>query len=360
MVTEGLRVYNSSSSVQQPVTEFSEKFDSIDDALHNPKVEELNIEELLMQEASSEPALASLDSTIDDGLGRVQEKADQKVAELEVGGFSHGQSFVAQEETAEADLNQEIVKTDGVKKSPEHSSKLAENAQARKVPHSRISRLVSFGGLAAGLGMGTLAEVTRRSLGLRQGKNGGSLLDSSPFLTEANAKRIVDTLCKVRGAALKLGQMLSIQDSALINPQLQKIFERVRQSADFMPTWQLEETIIRQLGHDWRSMVVTFDEKPFAAASIGQVHLATLHDGRPVAMKIQYPGVAEGIESDINNLVSSLKVANIFPEGKNILLSFLPIFQLKIFSWNRYESYDQFSFNIGTYLTLYSVFVILL
>lgn len=76
---------------------------------------------------------------------------------------------------------------------------LSENAQARKVPHSRISRLVSFGGLAAGLGMGTLAEVTRRSLGLRQGKDSGSLLDSSPFLTEANAKRIVDTLCRVRG-----------------------------------------------------------------------------------------------------------------------------------------------------------------
>ncbi|XP_050738541.1 atypical kinase coq-8, mitochondrial-like [Eriocheir sinensis] len=194
-------------------------------------------------------------------------------------------------------------------------STLSENAQARKVPHSRLGRLATFGGLAAGLGMGTLAEVTRRSLGLNQGKGSGSLLDSSPFLTEANARRIVDTLCRVRGAALKLGQMLSIQDSAIINPQLQKIFERVRQSADFMPTWQLEEAIKGQLGEDWRSTVATFDEKPFAAASIGQVHLATLHDGRSVAMKIQYPGVAEGIESDINNLVSTLKVANIFPEG---------------------------------------------
>ncbi|KAG0728574.1 Atypical kinase COQ8A, mitochondrial [Chionoecetes opilio] len=163
--------------------------------------------------------------------------------------------------------------------------------------------------------MGTLAEVTRRSLGLRQGKNEGSLIESSPFLTEANAKRIVDTLCRVRGAALKLGQMLSIQDSAIINPQLQKIFERVRQSADFMPTWQLEAAIRNQLGDEWRSKVATFDERPFAAASIGQVHLVTLHDGRSVAMKIQYPGVAEGIESDINNLVSSLKVANILPEG---------------------------------------------
>ncbi|XP_063588561.1 uncharacterized protein LOC134765719 isoform X2 [Penaeus indicus] len=194
-------------------------------------------------------------------------------------------------------------------------STLASNAQARKVPHSRIGRLMSFGGLAAGLGAGTLAELTRRSLGMNEGKGSGSLLDASPFLTEANAKRIVDTLCRVRGAALKLGQMLSIQDNALINPQLQKIFERVRQSADFMPAWQLENALVDQFGPDWRSLVTTFDERPFAAASIGQVHLATLPDGRSVAMKIQYPGVAEGIDSDINNLIGTLKIANILPEG---------------------------------------------
>ncbi|KAK7066850.1 ABC1 [Halocaridina rubra] len=194
-------------------------------------------------------------------------------------------------------------------------STLAENAKARKVPHSRFGRMLSFGSLAAGLGAGTIAEMTRRTLGVNQGKGSGSLLDASPFLTEANAKRIVDTLCKVRGAALKLGQMLSIQDSALINPQVQKIFERVRQSADFMPEWQLERAIIEQLGEDWKSKVSFFDNKPFAAASIGQVHLVKLPDGRPAAMKIQYPGVAEGIESDINNLISTLKVANIIPEG---------------------------------------------
>lgn len=194
-------------------------------------------------------------------------------------------------------------------------STLSDSAQARKVPHSRIGRLMTFGGLAAGLGAGALAEVTRRSLGVKQGKSGGSLLDGSPFLTEANAKRIVDTLCRVRGAALKLGQMLSIQDSALINPQLQKIFERVRQSADFMPAWQLEKAIAEELGEEWRSKVASFDEQPYAAASIGQVHIANLHDGRSVAMKIQYPGVAQGIESDINNLISTLKVADIIPEG---------------------------------------------
>ncbi|KAB7499502.1 AarF domain-containing protein kinase 4 [Armadillidium nasatum] len=202
-------------------------------------------------------------------------------------------------------------------------STLSSDAQARKVPQSRISRLVTFGGLAAGLSMGTLAELTRRTLGVTNPNAGEALLDSSPFLTEANAKRIVDTLCKVRGeifslssgAALKLGQMLSIQDNSMINPQLQKVFERVRQSADFMPSWQLERTLVKDFGANWKSRLFSFDDRPFAAASIGQVHQAMLHDGRSVAMKIQYPGVAEGIESDINNLISTLSVANILPEG---------------------------------------------
>lgn len=77
-----------------------------------------------------------------------------------------------------------------------------------------------------------------------------------------------------------------------------------------------QKAIAEQLGEDWRSKVASFDERPYAAASIGQVHIATLHDGRSVAMKIQYPGVAEGIESDINNLISTLKVADIIPEGE--------------------------------------------
>lgn len=71
------------------------------------------------------------------------------------------------------------------------------------------------------------------------------------------------------GAALKLGQLLSIQDETLISPELQKIFERVRQSADFMPTWQVDKVMSSQLGDDWRSRVQHFEEKPFAAASIG-------------------------------------------------------------------------------------------
>ncbi|KAK2703730.1 atypical kinase COQ8B, mitochondrial-like [Artemia franciscana] len=193
---------------------------------------------------------------------------------------------------------------------------LGASAKEKAVPSSRISRLASYGQLAAGLGFGALAEVAKRSVGMSEKKEKGtSLLSSSPFMTEANAERIVNTLCKVRGAALKLGQMLSIQDNEMINPQLQSIFERVRQSADFMPSWQVNQVLEKELGPNWRDKVDTFEERPFAAASIGQVHMVTLKDGRYMAMKIQYPGVAESIDSDINNLMGIMNVWNVIPEG---------------------------------------------
>eukprot|EP00064_Thunnus_orientalis_P013467 superscaffoldBa00002196_g13506 len=184
--------------------------------------------------------------------------------------------------------------------------KLSDRARERKVPATRISRLVNFGGLAVGLGIGAIAEVAKQSLGGKQKGDMNALLDS-PLLSEANAERIVNTLCKVRGAALKIGQMLSIQDNTFINPQLQKIFERVRQSADFMPTWQMNKVLEQELGPGWREKLSSFEDKPFAAASIGQVHHGVLKDGREIAMKIQYPGVAESIHSDINNLMSLLE-----------------------------------------------------
>ncbi|XP_021443306.2 atypical kinase COQ8B, mitochondrial [Oncorhynchus mykiss] len=190
--------------------------------------------------------------------------------------------------------------------------KLSDRARERKVPATRISRLVNFGGLAVGLGLGAIAEVAKQSMGAKRAK--GALLDS-PLLSEANAERIVNTLCKVRGAALKIGQMLSIQDNSFINPQLQKIFERVRQSADFMPAWQMNKVLEEELGAGWREKLSSFEDKPFAAASIGQVHHGMLQDGREVAMKIQYPGVAESIHSDINNLMSVLKMSLVLPEG---------------------------------------------
>ncbi|CAK9817763.1 Atypical kinase COQ8B, mitochondrial [Anthophora quadrimaculata] len=227
-----------------------------------------------------------------------------------------------QDSTAEADSVSKV--TENVKvisKNPQIKPKptvrpkqtLSPNAKAQKVPATRFQRMISFGTLGVGLGVGTVAEYTRRTFGLKE-QGLGDTFDSL-FLTKANAERIVSTLCKVRGAALKIGQILSIQDDSIISPELQKVFERVRQSADFMPTWQVEKVLASELGHDWRNKLTTFEDKPFAAASIGQVHHGTLLNGQDVAIKIQYPGVAMGIQSDVENLVGIMKIWNIFPKG---------------------------------------------
>ncbi|XP_073497590.1 atypical kinase COQ8B, mitochondrial [Phyllobates terribilis] len=193
--------------------------------------------------------------------------------------------------------------------------KLSERARERKVPASRISRMANFGGLAVSLGIGALTEVAKQSLS-REKKSGDlTVMEANSFMNEANAERIVDTLCKVRGAALKIGQMLSIQDNGFLSPQLQKIFERVRQSADFMPSWQMAKVLEEELSPGWREKLSYFEDKPFAAASIGQVHLARLLDGREVAMKIQYPGIAQSIKSDVENLLSILKMSVAIPDG---------------------------------------------
>uniref|UniRef100_A0A5F8AK89 Coenzyme Q8B n=1 Tax=Macaca mulatta TaxID=9544 RepID=A0A5F8AK89_MACMU len=193
---------------------------------------------------------------------------------------------------------------------------LSDRSRERKVPASRISRLANFGGLAVGLGLGALAEMAKKSLpGGHLQSEGGSGPDSSPFLSEANAERIVQTLCTVRGAALKVGQMLSIQDNSFISPQLQRIFERVRQSADFMPRWQMLRVLEEELGRDWQAKVAFLEEVPFAAASIGQVHQGLLKDGTEVAVKIQYPGVAQSIQSDVQNLLAVLKMSTALPAG---------------------------------------------
>uniref|UniRef100_A0A8C9D2E9 Coenzyme Q8B n=1 Tax=Panthera leo TaxID=9689 RepID=A0A8C9D2E9_PANLE len=209
----------------------------------------------------------------------------------------------------------------------EEDIRRARETRIRKTPRPQVSlsptypvpNLLSYSpGLAVGLGLGVLAEVAKKSLPgghLPSGVSGGTRPGSSPFLSEANAERIVQTLCTVRGAALKVGQMLSIQDNSFISPQLQRIFERVRQSADFMPRWQMLRVLEEELGRDWQAKVASLEEVPFAAASIGQVHQGMLRDGTEVAVKIQYPGVAQSIQSDIQNLLAVLKMSVALPEG---------------------------------------------
>ncbi|KAJ1951204.1 hypothetical protein FBU59_000304 [Linderina macrospora] len=189
-----------------------------------------------------------------------------------------------------------------------------QQLRASAMPSNRVSRLYHYGSLAVGLGWGALGEATKRWSGFSDSSS-----DSSVILNRANIDRIVDKLSKMRGAALKLGQMLSIQDSKSMTPEVSEVLQRVQNSANYMPIRQLERLMRRQLGADWRDAFVEFHDEPFAAASIGQVHRAQIEPARHgfdrVAVKVQYPGVAGSIESDLSNLQSLLVMSKLLPRG---------------------------------------------
>jgi aarF domain-containing kinase len=91
--------------------------------------------------------------------------------------------------------------------------------------------------------------------------------------------------------------------------------EKVRFAADFMPVSQMYSVMERELGEDWRSKFLEFEDKPVSAASIGQVHYAKTLENETVAVKIQYPGIAESIYSDLNMLKMLLLMSKWLPKG---------------------------------------------
>nr|XP_018632457.1 protein ABC transporter 1, mitochondrial isoform X2 [Nicotiana tomentosiformis] len=197
---------------------------------------------------------------------------------------------------------------------PQPVIKRQRKPRERKVPSTSFSRALGFAGLGAGLAWGTLQESAKRLVfGTPNLQGKQSAL--SPYLSEKNAERLALALCRMRGAALKLGQMLSIQDESVIPAPILAALDVVRQGADVMPRSQLNQVLGSELGQDWSSKLKSFDYEPMAAASIGQVHRAVTKDGMDVAMKIQYPGVADSIESDIDNVKLLLGYTNLIPEG---------------------------------------------
>ncbi|XP_011622244.1 protein ABC transporter 1, mitochondrial isoform X2 [Amborella trichopoda] len=183
----------------------------------------------------------------------------------------------------------------------------------RRVPSTAFSRALGFAGLGAGLAWGTIQESAKRLVFGTSNSQGQS--PPSPLLSEQNAERLALALCRMRGAALKLGQMLSIQDETLVPAPILAALDIVRQGADVMPRSQLDQVLASELGPDWSSKLKSFDYEPMAAASIGQVHRAVTENNMEVAMKIQYPGVADSIESDIENVRRLLDYTNLIPRG---------------------------------------------
>ncbi|TDZ32273.1 Protein ABC1-like protein [Colletotrichum spinosum] len=189
----------------------------------------------------------------------------------------------------------------------DQSSTPAYSLRESSVPSTRLSRLWNYGGLAAGMMGGAITESIGRAFG---SKGEGSVL-----LSAGNMERLVSKLSRMRGAALKMGQMMSFQDSKMLPAPIQEVLQRVQDRADYMPAWQRNKVLAANLGAEWRDLFEEFEEKPIAAASIGQVHRATLKDGRKVAVKIQFPGVADSINSDLDNLGILLNATKLLPKG---------------------------------------------
>ena len=184
--------------------------------------------------------------------------------------------------------------------------------KGRAIPSGRLSRLGQFGRLAGGVAGGMLAEGARRIA------DGERPRMRDLMLTPGNVGRVADRLSHLRGAAMKLGQMVSMDAGEFLPPELADIMARLRNNAHHMPPAQLQQVLAQQWGATWRTRFARFEATPVAAASIGQVHRATTRDGRVLAIKVQYPGVRESIDADVDNVATLLRVSGLLPRELDI------------------------------------------
>ncbi|MGB5568207.1 MAG: AarF/ABC1/UbiB kinase family protein [Sedimenticolaceae bacterium] len=190
-------------------------------------------------------------------------------------------------------------------------------AEERRITHSRIGRLAQLGRLAGGIAGGAMAEGARQ-ITRGQRPSVGDLL-----LTQGNAQRLGDRLSEMRGAAMKVGQLLSMDSGQLLPPQLGELLARLRGDAHAMPLGQVAGVLKQAWGEGWESRFARFTFTPLAAASIGQVHQAILKDGQRLAVKIQYPGIRASIDSDVENVATLLRFARLVPAE----IDFAPLLQ---------------------------------
>ena len=183
-----------------------------------------------------------------------------------------------------------------------------------RVPQTRLGRLASVARAAGEFALGGAAEGVRR---LVAGKSAGGEAVSA-FLSAGNARRLAARLARLRGGAMKLGQMMSLQGADLLPPEFAQALALLRAQAAPMPRAQLRRVLGREYGRGWEQRFAQFDDEPIAAASIGQVHRARAADGRDLALKIQYPGVAKSIRSDVENLAAMLQLLKLLPHEVDI------------------------------------------
>jgi predicted unusual protein kinase regulating ubiquinone biosynthesis (AarF/ABC1/UbiB family) len=175
------------------------------------------------------------------------------------------------------------------------------------VPQSRLGRFARMGLAAGGLAAGAAAQ------GLRRMARGEAPEFRAALLSAPNARKLAERLARLRGAAMKIGQLVSLQGDDVLPAEFAQALAVLRSQAAPMPPQQLRRVLGREFGAGWEKRFARFDLEPVAAASIGQVHRVTAADGRDIALKIQYPGVARSIASDVDNVAALLRMFNLLP-----------------------------------------------
>ncbi len=188
-----------------------------------------------------------------------------------------------------------------------------KDSKGRKVPFGRISRFARFGGLATQVAGNMVFDGAQQLLsGKRPSVN-------DLLLTPTNALKVTNQLANMRGAAMKLGQMMSMDSGDFLPPELTAILAQLRSDGQHMPRKQLDKMLAFGWGDDWENRFEEFIYHPIAAASIGQVHRAKAKpNGDNLAIKVQYPGVKNSIDSDIDNVSGLLRLTGLLPDTLDI------------------------------------------
>ena len=184
----------------------------------------------------------------------------------------------------------------------------------KPLPKGRVRRTAKVAGLAGGQaarGYATRAANVARSDEGRRAANERRQIKA--------AEQIVEVLGQMKGAAMKVGQVASFIDLSGLPPEVQDTFQAklaaLRDSAPQVAFKEMRKVIESDYGEKLAEVFAEFEEEPLAAASIGQVYRARLHDGRRVAVKVQYPGVAQAVRADLQNLGLLLRAAKRMAPG---------------------------------------------
>ena len=184
--------------------------------------------------------------------------------------------------------------------------------RSARVPATQLERSARSASLFMRLGANAGRQIAKDFFASRE-------IDlKSALLTTQNIKSTVNSLKHLRGAAMKFGQLVSLDDSVVLTPELADIFAELRNSGYAMPPKQLRQVLDRNWGVGWQKHFKSFDVRPIAAASIGQVHRAKLKSGEEVAIKVQFPNMRRAIDGDVRTLASMVKTFGLTPENLDV------------------------------------------